>query len=45
MKVIQIRFNAVDEQMLKKVQKRNKIYKDLEVLLKQQIKSEYQKMT
>ena len=45
MKVIQIRLNAVEEQMLKEVQKRNKIYKDLEVLLKQQIKAEYQKLT
>ena len=44
MKVIQIRLNAVEEQMLKEVQKRNKVYKDLEVLLKQQIKAEYQKL-
>ena len=43
MKVIQIRLNAVEEQMLKEVQKRNKVYKDLEALLKQQIKAEYQK--
>ena len=33
MKVIQIRLNAVEEQMLKEVQKRNKVYKDLEALL------------
>ncbi len=44
MKVIQIRLNAVEEQMLKEVQKRNKVYKDLEALLKQQIKAEYQKV-
>ena len=31
--------------MLKEVQKRNKVYKDLEALLKQQIKAEYQKLT
>ena len=43
MKVIQIRLNAVEEQMLKEVQKRNKVYKDLEALLTQQIKAEYQK--
>ena len=45
MKVIQIRLNAVEEQMLKVVQKRNKVYKDLEALLKQQIKAEYQKLS
>ena len=44
MKLIQIRLNAVEEQMLKEVQKRNKVYKDLKVLLKQQIKTEYQKL-
>ena len=44
MKVIQIRLNAVEEQMLKEVQKRNKVYKDLEALLKQQIKAEYKKL-
>ena len=44
MKVIQIRLNAVEEQMLKEVQKRNKVYRDLEALLKQQIKAEYQKL-
>lgn len=44
MKLIQIRLNAVEEQMLKEVQKRNKSYKDLEILLKQQIKAEYQKL-
>ena len=44
MKVIQIRLNAVEEQMLKEVQKRNKVYKNLEALLKQQIKAEYQKL-
>ena len=44
MKLIQIRLNAVEEQMLKEVQKRNKVYKDLEALLKQQIKAEYQKL-
>lgn len=44
MKLIQIRLNSVEEQMLKEVQKRNKVYKDLEVLLKQQIKAEYQKL-
>ena len=44
MKVIQIRLNAVEEQILKEVQKRNKVYKDLEALLKQQIKTEYQKL-
>jgi hypothetical protein len=44
MKVIQIRLNAVEEQMLKELQKRNKVYKDLEALLKQQIKAEYQKL-
>ena len=44
MKVIQIRLNAVEEQMQKEVQKRNKVYKDLEALLKQQIKAEYQKL-
>ena len=45
MKVIRIRLNAVEEQMLKEVQKRNKAYKDLKALLKQQIKAEYQKLT
>ena len=30
--------------MLKEIQKRNKSYKDLEMLLKQQIKAEYQKL-
>ena len=45
MKVIQIKLNAVEEQMLKEVQKRNKVYRDLEALLKQQIKAEYQKLT
>ena len=44
MKVIKIRLNAVEEQMLKEVQKRSKVYKDLEALLKQQIKAEYQKL-
>ena len=44
MKLIQIRLNAVEKQMLKEVQKRNKVYKDLEALLKQQIKAEYQKL-
>ena len=34
MKVIQIRLNAVEEQMFKEVQKRNQVYKDLEALLK-----------
>ena len=38
MKLIQIRLNAVEGQMLKEVQKRKKAYKDLEALLKQQIK-------
>lgn len=33
MKVIQLRLDAVEEQMQKKVQKRNKVYKDLEALL------------
>ena len=45
MKLIRIRLNAVEEQMLKEVQKRNQVYKDLEALLKQQIKAEYQKLT
>ena len=45
MKLIQIRLNAVEEQMLKEVQKRNKVYKDLEALLKQQIVAEYQRLT
>jgi hypothetical protein len=45
MKVIQTRLNAVEGQMLKAVQKRNKVYKDLEALLKQQIKAVYQKLT
>ena len=44
MKVIQIRLNAIEEQMLKEVQKRNKVYKDLEALLTQQIKAEYRKL-
>ena len=44
MKLIQIRLNSVEQQMLKEVQKRNKSYKDLEILLKQQIKAEYQKL-
>ena len=44
MKLIQIRLNAVEEQMLKEAQKRNKVYKDLEALLKRQIKAEYQKL-
>jgi len=44
MKLIQIRLNSVEQQMLKEVQKRNKSYKDLEMLLKQQIKTEYQKL-
>ena len=37
MKVIQIRLNAVEEQMLKEVQKRNKTCKDREALLRRQI--------
>ena len=45
MKMIQIRLNSVEEQMLKEVQKRNKVYKDLEALLRRQIKVEYQKLT
>ena len=45
MKVIQIRLNAVEEQMLKEVQKCNKAYKNLEALLKQQVKAEYQKLS
>ena len=44
MKLIQIRLNSVEQQMLKEVQKRNKSYNDLEMLLKQQIKTEYQKL-
>ena len=44
MKLIQIRLNAVEEQMLKEVQKRNKVYKGLDAPLKQQIKAEYQKV-
>ena len=44
MKVIQIRLNSVEEQILKEVQKRNKLYKDPEALLTQQIKAEYQKL-
>ena len=44
MKVIQIRLNAVEEQMLKEVQKRNKVNKDLGALLQQQINAEYQKL-
>ena len=44
MKLIQIRLNSVEQQMLKEVQKRNKSYKDLEMLLKQQIKTEYEKL-
>tara|TARA_B100000925_G_C21683384_1_gene335063 strand:+ start:230 stop:367 length:138 start_codon:yes stop_codon:yes gene_type:complete len=44
MKLIQIRLNSVEQQMLKEVQKRNKSYKDLEMLLKQQIKTEYKKL-
>ena len=44
MKLIQIRLNSVEQQMLKEVQKRKKSYKDLEMLLKQQIKTEYQKV-
>ena len=44
MKVIHVRLNAVEEQMLKEVQKRSKAYKDLEALLRQQIKAEYQKL-
>ena len=44
MKLIQIRLNAVEEQMLKEVQKHNKAYKVLEALLRQQIKAEYQKL-
>ena len=44
MKLIQIRLNAVEEQMLKELQKHSKAYKDLEALLKQQIKAEYQKL-
>ena len=44
MKLIQIRLNSVEQQMLKEVQKRNKSYKDLEILLKQHIKAEYRKL-
>ena len=44
MKLVQIRLNSVEEQMLKEVQKRNKAYKDLEALLKLQIVAEYQKL-
>ena len=45
MKVIQIRLNAVEQQMLKEVQKHSRAYEDLEALLKQQIKAECQKLT
>ena len=45
MKLIQIRLNAVEEQMLKEVQKRNEVHRGLEALLKQQIKAEYQKLS
>ena len=44
MKLIQIRLNAAEEQMLKEVQKRDKSYENLEALLKRQIKTEYQKL-
>lgn len=44
MKVIQIRLDAVEEQMLKEVQKRKKAYKDLEGCCKRQIRDLYAKL-
>ena len=44
MKETQIRLNAVEERMLKEAQKRNKVYKDLEVPLKQQIEANYHEL-
>ena len=44
MRLIQIRLNAVEEQMLKEVQKRDKSYETVESLLKRQIKTESQKL-
>ena len=44
MKVIQIRLNAVEEQMLKEVHKSNKASKDLEAVFKSLLEAEYQKL-
>jgi len=44
MKIIRVSLDAVEEQMLKQVQRRNKAYKDPAALLKQLIKAEYQKL-
>ena len=44
MKVIQIRLNAVEEQMLKEVHKSNKTSKDLEAVFKSLLKAAYQKL-
>ena len=45
MKTITIRLPDVEVAMLVEVQKRNKAFKDLQQLLIQQIRSEYQKTT
>ena len=44
MKVIQIRLNAVEEQMLKEVHKSNKTSKDPEAVFKSLLKAAYQKL-
>ena len=44
MKTITIRLPDVEVAMLVEVQKRNKAFKDLQQLLIQQIRSEYQKI-
>ena len=45
MKTITIRLPDVEVAMLVEVQKRNKAFKDLQQLLIQQIRSEYQKIS
>ena len=44
MKTIIIRLPDVETAMLLEVQKRNKVFKDLQQLLIQQIRQEYQKL-
>ena len=44
MKTITIRLSAVEAAMLLEVQKVNKAYRDLQVLLTEQIRKEYKKL-
>jgi len=44
MKMIRIHLQPVEEAMLLEVQKKNQMYKNLETLLLEQIRQEYQKI-